>query len=55
MNKNHYNYEIDVSNKVRMHLWKKEKFHINIEPYIYSEDTMCKWIATVHANGGAWG
>lgn len=46
-----YNYEIDVSNEARMHLWKKEKFHIEIEPYTSSEDAIDKWIATVHAIG----
>ncbi len=46
-----YKYEIDVSNEARMHLWKKEKFNIDVEPYINSEDAIGKWIATVHAIG----
>ena len=46
-----YNYEIDVSNEARMHLWKKEKFNIDVEPYKCSEDAINKWIATVHAIG----
>ncbi len=46
-----YEYEIDVSNEARMHLWKKEKFNIDVEPYINSEDAIDKWIATVHAIG----
>ncbi|MBP3920218.1 MAG: nucleotidyltransferase family protein [Bacilli bacterium] len=46
-----YKYEIDVSNEARMHLWKKEKFNIDVEPYICSEDAIDKWIATVHAIG----
>lgn len=46
-----YNYEIDVSNEARMHLWKKEKFNIDVEQYINSEDAINKWIATVHAIG----
>ena len=48
---NNYNYEIDVSNEARMHLWKKERFNIDVEPYINSEDAINKWIATVHAIG----
>ena len=46
-----YKYEIDVSNEARMHLWKKEKFNIEVEPYTCSEDAINKWIATVHAIG----
>ena len=46
-----YSYEIDVSNEARMHLWKKEKFNIDVEQYINSEDAINKWIATVHAIG----
>ena len=46
-----YTYEIDVSNEARMHLWKKEKYNIDVEPYINSEDAIDKWIATVHAVG----
>ena len=46
-----YNYEIDVSNEARMHLCKKRKFNIEIEPYTSSEDAIDKWIATVHAIG----
>lgn len=50
-NKQGYKYEIDVSNEARMHLWKKEKFGIDVEPYKSSEDAIDKWIATVHAIG----
>lgn len=50
-NKKGYKYEIDVSNEARMHLWKKEKYNIDIEPYESSEDAINKWIATVHAIG----
>ena len=46
-----YKYEIDVSNEARMHLWKKEKFNIEVEQYKNSEDAINKWIATVHAIG----
>lgn len=49
--KQKYNYEIDVSNEARMHIMKKEKYNIVIEPYISSEDAMDKWIATVHSIG----
>lgn len=50
-NKKGYNYEIDVSNEARMHIWKKEKFNIDVKQYINSEDAINKWIATVHAIG----
>lgn len=46
-----YKYEIDVSNEARMHLWKKEKYNMDIEPYTCSEDAIDKWIATIHAIG----
>ena len=46
-----YKYEIDVSNEARMHIWKKEKYNIDVEPYTSSEDAINKWIATVHAIG----
>lgn len=47
-----FNYEIDVSNEARMHLWKMEHNQgENIEPYKNSEDAISKWIATVHAIG----
>ena len=46
-----YNYDIDVSNEARMHIWKKINEGINIEPYSCSEDAISRWIATVHAIG----
>ncbi|MCI9313220.1 MAG: nucleotidyltransferase family protein [Erysipelotrichaceae bacterium] len=47
-----FNYEIDVSNEARMHLWKMEHGQgEKVEPYKNSEDAMSKWIATVHAIG----
>lgn len=47
-----FNYEIDVSNEARMHLWKMEHNQgENIEPYKNSEDAISKWIATVHTIG----
>jgi hypothetical protein len=46
-----YNYEIDVSNEARMHLWQKEKLNMDVPQYINSEDAINNWIATVHAIG----
>ncbi len=46
-----YNYEIDVSNEARMHLWQKEKLNMDVSQYINSEDAINNWIATVHAIG----
>lgn len=47
-----FNYEVDVSNEARMHLWKMEHNQgENVEQYKNSEDAMSKWIATVHAIG----
>lgn len=46
-----YDYEIDVSNEARMHIWKKEHDGTIIEQYKNSEDAISKWIATVHAIG----
>ena len=48
---NNLNYEIDVSNEARMHLWKKQHENKDIEQYKNSEDAMNHWIATVHAIG----
>lgn len=45
------NYEFDVNNEARMHLWKKENENKNIKQYKNSEDAIDKWIATVHAIG----
>ncbi len=49
--KQKYDYEIDVANEARMHIWKKEKFGIDIAPYLSSEDAINKWVATTHAIG----
>lgn len=46
-----YNFEIDVSNEVRMHIWKMEHDGKIIVPYQNTEDAISKWIATVHAIG----
>lgn len=45
------NYEFDVHNEARMHLWKKENENRNIDQYKNSEDAIDQWIATVHAIG----
>ena len=45
------NYEVDVNNEARMHLWKKENENKDIDQYQNSEDAIAKWIATVHAIG----
>lgn len=45
------NYEFDVHNEARMHLWKKENENKNIDQYKNSEDAINQWIATVHAIG----
>ena len=45
------NYEFDVHNEARMHLWKKENENKDINQYKNSEDAIDKWIATVHAIG----
>ncbi len=44
------NYEFDVHNEARMHLWKKNE-NKNIDQYKNSEDAIDQWIATVHAIG----
>ena len=44
-------YEFDVHNEARMHLWKKENENQNIDSYKNSEDAIDQWIATVHAIG----
>lgn len=49
---NGFNYEVDVSNEARMHLWEMAHGQgENVEQYKNSEDAMSKWIATVHAIG----
>lgn len=48
---NNLNYEIDVSNEARMHLWKKEHENKDVEQYKNSEDAINHWIANIHAIG----
>ena len=45
------NYELDIHNEARMHLWKKDNENKNIDQYKNSEDAIDQWIATVHAIG----
>lgn len=45
------NYEFDIHNEARMHLWKKENENKNINQYESSEDAIDQWIATVHSVG----
>lgn len=46
-----FDYEFDVHNEARMHLWKKKNENKDIDQYVNSEDAIYKWIATVHAVG----
>lgn len=45
------NYEFDIHNEARMHLWKKENENKDIDQYKNSEDAIDQWIATVHSIG----
>lgn len=45
------NYELDIHNEARMHLWKKDNENKNIDQYKNSEDAIDQWIATVHVIG----
>lgn len=45
------NYEFDVHNEARMHLWKKENENKDINQYKNSEDAIDQWIATVQSIG----
>ena len=45
------NYEYDIHNEARMHLWKKENENKDINQYKNSEDAIDQWIATVHSIG----
>lgn len=47
----HFDYEIDVSNEARMHLWKKNHENKNIDQYKNSEDAIAQWLATVQSIG----
>lgn len=49
-NKN-LNYEFDIHNEARMHLWKKSNENQSIDYYENSEDAISQWIATVQAIG----
>lgn len=45
------NYEFDIHNEARMHLWKKANENPNIDYYENAEDAIDQWIATVQAIG----
>lgn len=45
------NYEIDVSNEARMHLWKKNNENKDIDQYKNSEDAISKWIEPYMLSG----
>jgi uncharacterized protein len=45
------NYEIDLHNEARMHLWKKVNENKEIKQYISSEDAISQFIVTTHAIG----
>ena len=45
------NYEIDLHNEARMHLWKKANENPNIDYYINTEDTINQFVVTAHAVG----
>ncbi len=45
------NYEFDIHNEGRMHLWKKENENQTIDYYENSEDAIGQWLATVQAVG----
>ncbi len=45
------NYQIDLHNEARMHLWKKEKENKKINQYTSAEDAINKFIVTAHAIG----
>ena len=51
LKKKKLNYEIDIHNEARMHLWKKDNEIQNIDSYKNSEDSINQWIATVQAVG----
>lgn len=45
------NYEFDIHNEARMHLWQKANENKNIKYYRNSEEAINQWIATVQAVG----
>lgn len=45
------NYELDIHNEARVHLWKKANENQDINYYKNTEDTINQFIATVHAIG----
>jgi hypothetical protein len=45
------NYKFDIINEARVHLWYKDKFGYDIEPFSSIEDAISKWPTTVSAIG----
>jgi len=45
------NYEFDIHNEARMHLWKKENENKSIDEYKNSEDAISRFIATIQSIG----
>ena len=45
------NYDIDVSNEARMHIWKEANCNTKVKPYKSTEDAISRWLATVSAVG----
>lgn len=45
------NIEVDIKNEARVHLWYKDKFGIDIKPYISLENAVASWGATVTCIG----
>lgn len=45
------NYEIDLHNEARIHLWKKANENKKIKQYTNSEDAINQFVVTIHAIG----
>ncbi len=45
------NIDFDIKNEARVHLWHKEKYGSDIEPYTSVEDAISKWFTTVTCIG----
>jgi hypothetical protein len=43
--------EVDIKNEARVHLWYKEKFGFEIEPYRNTEEAISRWGATITCVG----
>ncbi|MDD4282358.1 MAG: nucleotidyltransferase family protein, partial [Bacilli bacterium] len=45
------NIEVDIKNEARVHLWYKDKFGFDIQPYTSVEEAISKWGTTVTCIG----